>query len=348
MNRFVWLLMFSAALVLSGCTSSAYKEAVASGNAAIEAGNYEKAFNEYSIALAEKETEEAKTVLDFLQLMEEAAFAFEENDFAASMKKYQEIIDTENDGIEIILVIQKTAKEQWTQAQTASEVYAGMTDHMEKGKTELEAKRFEEAIRLFELVSAQKDWDASAFQVLREQAISLTEEAREEKQRYAAAQELDKQLQQATLLLQEEKIDEAIELFAEVSKQQPETVNEDTKAIVGAAQEQLQKAVAKKQKIEKQEQLEKEEKAVTEQAQAEPVALTVDEAKELAADYAGREALKNQNVHLDYDHNRENGEYVFRMYEFVVDNVEAREGHMVTWGFYTVNPITKDVAKLTY
>ena len=53
------------------------------------------------------------------------------------------------------------------------------------------------------------------------------------------------------------------------------------------------------------------------------------------------ETLKQPNLHLNYDHNDENGNYIFQFYEVVI--TENEDGHTATWGWYGVNPSTGEI-----
>ncbi|MEH7414431.1 hypothetical protein V7266_03945, partial [Neobacillus drentensis] len=51
----------------------------------------------------------------------------------------------------------------------------------------------------------------------------------------------------------------------------------------------------------------------------------------------------SQNVKIVYDHDAANGDYIIKVYEFVIDNPSTGEGHTATWGWYGVNKQTKAV-----
>ncbi|MFD2044570.1 hypothetical protein ACFSTA_08565 [Ornithinibacillus salinisoli] len=58
--------------------------------------------------------------------------------------------------------------------------------------------------------------------------------------------------------------------------------------------------------------------------------------------YSG-DPLSNSNVRLEYDHDLENGDYVFLLYEVVINNSETKEGHTATWGWYGIDPVNNYV-----
>jgi tetratricopeptide (TPR) repeat protein len=55
----------------------------------------------------------------------------------------------------------------------------------------------------------------------------------------------------------------------------------------------------------------------------------------------------NQNVKIQFDHENSQGLYVIKVYEVVIDNKDTNEGHTVTWGWYTVNPETKEILEMS-
>lgn len=66
--------------------------------------------------------------------------------------------------------------------------------------------------------------------------------------------------------------------------------------------------------------------------------LTVKEAEQLVKDFI--EIEDYPQLRVEYDHNDEKGDYIFQVYESVED---GQGGHTATWGWYGVNPKTKDV-----
>lgn len=66
--------------------------------------------------------------------------------------------------------------------------------------------------------------------------------------------------------------------------------------------------------------------------------LTVKEAEQLVKDFI--EIEDYPQLRVQYDHNDEKGDYIFQVFESVED---GQGGHIATWGWYGVNPKTKDV-----
>ena len=68
------------------------------------------------------------------------------------------------------------------------------------------------------------------------------------------------------------------------------------------------------------------------------VRLSVKEAEQLVKDFIEIEDYPQLSV--QYDHNDEKGDYIFQVFESVED---GQGGHTATWGWYGVNPKTKEV-----
>lgn len=66
--------------------------------------------------------------------------------------------------------------------------------------------------------------------------------------------------------------------------------------------------------------------------------ITIKEAEQLVKDFIQIEDYPQLRV--QYDHDNEKGDYIFQVFESVED---GQGGHTATWGWYGVNPKTKDV-----
>ncbi|MGE7907046.1 hypothetical protein ACQKNS_21865 [Peribacillus sp. NPDC094092] len=67
--------------------------------------------------------------------------------------------------------------------------------------------------------------------------------------------------------------------------------------------------------------------------------LSKSQAEMLVKDYVDMENF--QNLHIEYDHDSEKGDYIFHVFE--VDELSQKNGHKTTWGWYGVNKKTKEV-----
>ena len=66
--------------------------------------------------------------------------------------------------------------------------------------------------------------------------------------------------------------------------------------------------------------------------------ITMKEAEQLVKDFIQIEDYPQLRV--QYDHDNEKGDYIFQVFESVED---GQGGHTATWGWYGVNPKTKEV-----
>ncbi|OAT81609.1 hypothetical protein A6P54_12605 [Bacillus sp. MKU004] len=82
----------------------------------------------------------------------------------------------------------------------------------------------------------------------------------------------------------------------------------------------------------------------TPKKEAEESEITPAEAEKLVKDEIM--ISNNQNVKIQFDHENSQGLYLIRVYEVVIDNPDTNEGHTVTWGWYTVNPETKEILEM--
>ncbi|WP_347549027.1 hypothetical protein ABFG93_16080 [Pseudalkalibacillus hwajinpoensis] len=67
-----------------------------------------------------------------------------------------------------------------------------------------------------------------------------------------------------------------------------------------------------------------------------PVSLTREEAVQMVKVYAS--VPDHPNVHIDYSYDNDNGDWVYQVYEVVIDDPETKEGHTATWGWFAVDP----------
>ncbi|GAF63839.1 hypothetical protein BTS2_0731 [Bacillus sp. TS-2] len=95
---------------------------------------------------------------------------------------------------------------------------------------------------------------------------------------------------------------------------------------------------------EKEEEVEQDTVSGNQDYEAPPGGLTMDEATNLVADFAG--VSNHQTVQVQYDHENSEGHWVFQVFEVVIDNPDTNEGHSATWGWYVVNPSNGEIYDL--
>ncbi|KMK77018.1 hypothetical protein AB990_05530 [Alkalihalobacillus pseudalcaliphilus] len=69
-----------------------------------------------------------------------------------------------------------------------------------------------------------------------------------------------------------------------------------------------------------------------------------EEAAELVAEFAG--VGDNSSYQVQFDHENDARQWVFQVFEIVITDANTNEGHQTTWGWYSVDPNTKNVVDL--
>lgn len=221
-----------------------------------------------------------------------------------------------------------------------AEQYLTVIDLAEKFMDHTEAEDFDEAIELFEKLKEHPFYNDVAFLIMEtEEKISIVIEKRKEidekieglKELYDP--EVEDMMPSELYLVESEKILEE----EYISKEQIQRVRDFQKA----AKEQAEKLF--KQMDEEKERIEREEQRKLEQQPKKK--LSVEEAKEMLYDYLvtyvySKEALSHPDVYFDFDHENEDGNYIFQVYEVVfTDDI----GHTATWGWFGVDPDTHEI-----
>ena len=49
---------------------------------------------------------------------------------------------------------------------------------------------------------------------------------------------------------------------------------------------------------------------------------------------------------MQFDHENDARQWVFQVFEIVITDANTNEGHQTTWGWYSVDPNTKNVVDL--
>lgn len=156
-------------------------------------------------------------------------------------------------------------------------------------------------------------------------------------------EEMALKLAEGKVLLSQKQFKEAHSLFREVAESnQPSTskLKSEAKKLIDKTVQSEQQA-GKTSETEKPEETDKQ--AETKEA-SESTEFTTDEGKELVAEFI--KMNDSSNLTIQFDREDEKGNYIFQVYEIVIDNPETKEGHTATWGWYSVNPETKEVEDL--
>lgn len=278
-------------LFLVACNSSEYQNYIDAGNDAVHEEDYPEATKNYSKAMAEKDTDEAKQVHSILKKIQDGEEAFQNGNFEQSIALFEEVMEVKEDEPKIIGIIQRDASRYLEESQTALSSYETIAQLIKDGDTKLENSEFDEAIRLYEKAG--------------ETGVTIN----------------------SSKITNTMQVAKALKVKAENAKKDYEQLQ--------AEKAQKVKEEAKKEEVKKQQEQQKSAKISHSEA-AEYVK------KYLIAIY-DEDIFQNPNIHLNYDHDNEHGDYVFQLYEVVIDDPDTKMGHTATWGWYGIDPVNKTV-----
>lgn len=157
-------------------------------------------------------------------------------------------------------------------------------------------------------------------------------------------------------LIEQQKFDEALSIFSAIttqekqypdykvfkdlkdqaSKLEKETINQ--KSVYEAEQ---QKKVAAEEELKRKKAEEERQRKIAKEKEAQNAKVSKEQAKQLVIKYLG--VPNSPNLFVEYNYDNEHGDYVFQVYEVVIDDPVTKEGHHATWGWYAVDPKNKYV-----
>jgi len=165
-------------------------------------------------------------------------------------------------------------------------------------------------------------------------------------------EELEANISKGKVLLEQQKFDEAYtifntlvtqegdypgykifkDLFVKATNLAKETVDKKEAYIV----EQQKKAEEEKQRKIAEENAKKEA-----QKKAQNAKISKEQAIQLVKQHL--KLPNDPNLFIEYQYDNEHGDFVFQVYEVVIDDPKTKEGHTATWGWYGVDPKNKYV-----
>ncbi|QQP13008.1 hypothetical protein FJQ98_02735 [Lysinibacillus agricola] len=176
----------------------------------------------------------------------------------------------------------------------------------------------------------------------------------------AQKEELEANISKGKVLLEQQKFDEAYtifnalvtqegdypsyklfkDLFVQATNLAKETVDKKEAYIV-EQQNKAEEEKKKKAEEEKQRKIAEENAKKEAQKQAQNAKVSKEQAKQLVIQKL--QLPNNPNLFVEYEYDNEHGDYVFHVYEVVIDDPKTKEGHTATWGWYGVDPKNKYV-----
>lgn len=214
-----------------------------------------------------------------------------------------------------------------------------MSAAMSKAMTAYETSDYPTALTLLDKVIKYKTSEPEGEDVYK-QAKELKKEV---SKAIKENEEMTLKLEEGKVLLSQKQYKEAHSLFREVT----ESNQPSTSKLKSEAKKLIDKTVQSEDQtgnISETEKPEETDKQSETKETNESTELTKEEGKELVAEFI--KMNDSSNLTIQFDREDEKGNYIFQVYEIVIDNVETKEGHTATWGWYSVNPKTKEVEDL--
>ncbi|MGG3940858.1 hypothetical protein ABEV54_05265 [Peribacillus psychrosaccharolyticus] len=214
-----------------------------------------------------------------------------------------------------------------------------MSAAMSKAMTAYETSDYPTALTLLDKVIKYKTSESEGKDV-HKQAKELKKEV---SKAIKESEEMTLKLEEGKVLLSQKQYKEAHSLFREVTESnQPSTskLKSEAKKLIDKTV-QSEDQTGNTSETEKPEETDKQSET---KETNESTELTKEEGKELVAEFI--KMNDSPNLTIQFDREDEKGNYIFQVYEIVIDNAETKEGHTATWGWYSVNPKTKEVEDL--
>ncbi|WP_413379856.1 hypothetical protein [Alkalihalobacillus sp. 1P02AB] len=311
----VYILSFLVALLfVTACTSQVYKEHKEEALEAIKEERYEDAKIALESAIEEKEETDDLIILEDVESMIELQLSFNEGDFEKAHSHILDIEGSESDSEETGL-LQEQADVQKDLLLLVETQMNELSDLLADISTLYEEEAYQEAFDRVEGYEVPEEPHAVLEQLLAELGDwkARLEEALET--------EIDEEVEEQEA---EENIEEATE-----EKNEEENTNESN----GASDSDSNSSNSGQDTVSGNDDYESPEGMMSR-----------DDAAELVATFAGIE--NSPNYQVQFDHENDAREWVFQVYEVVIDNPDTSEGHTSTWGWYSVDPETGNVTDL--
>ncbi|MDQ0215287.1 tetratricopeptide (TPR) repeat protein [Oikeobacillus pervagus] len=216
------------------------------------------------------------------------------------------------------------------------------TERMAKSISLYKKGEFEEAVSKSQLILDTKS-EAAALKTLKPQAKSLIAKAKKSEKEL---QKLKEDLESGKKLLRNGQHEEAYELLKKVAKNKVK--HGKGKKMVEAANQLLMDEIEYENQKESIVPVEKKEEIVQKQPEKPKDPVTSVQEKPITQKDAENLVRKHLNlldseIKVRFDHMNEKGDYIIHVYEYVIDDPATQQGHTATWGWYGVNPKTKEI-----
>lgn len=232
--------------------------------------------------------------------------------------------------------------------------YMTASDKMSKASSAYEEGAFDKALSIVAEVFAIKwvEVDEKVINTIEGKAQQLQDEI---ELIVEQEEELQTMIEAIDELLTSNNFDQALALLATYDEEQykkhtstailKDNLRMKKDEVLTAQQQfiQQQEEEEKRQEAERKQKEEAEKKRKIEEQKAKEAAqrLTAAQAEKLVRTHVGADG--KPDVYVNYDHDNENGDYVIQVYNVIITDAATGEGHTATWGWFGVNPKTKEI-----
>ncbi|UOQ43339.1 hypothetical protein MUN89_15620 [Halobacillus salinarum] len=317
MKRRIFGILFL--FILCGCNTQAYNEGMEDFEKLLEDQKFDKANVKLSEVLEIKETKEAKEIQNNLESLLYAIETEEEGDLESAKLLYGDITKTANENnLKEISVIKRYSSQQQEKIIDWIMEESSVQKTIEDANSYAEENKYTKGIDLLTNLSNEKTDHPNKNSLHKKitEALTRLEDSKEAYDKEQKAKE-QKEAEEQRLAAEAEAKRKAEQEAAKKAKEKEEQKQADEKTNGSEGKETSENKTDSTKST----------KLTKEQAKANVVA------------YA-QVPIENPNVVVEYELNNENGDWVYHVYEIVIDNPETKEGHTATWGWYAVDPNT--------
>ncbi|MBX0358958.1 hypothetical protein [Halobacillus sp. Nhm2S1] len=305
--------------ILCACSNQKYNDGMQDLELLLEEQKFDQAEAKLSEVIEVKETEENTVTQNLLESLLYAIETESDNELASAKLLYEDILKYNNEhNYKTISIIKRYANQSHEQINSWITHEDKINESIQTAFSYAEENEYEDALTLLNELKNEKTTHPNKKELMSNVDSSI-ESVENNKRDYEAEQmELKK--------AEEERL---AKLEAEKKAQEAARKKEEEEAKLKAEKE----AQAEKEKEKEKEQQKESNEEST------PSNLSKEQAAGYVVEYA-QVPIDNPNVFVEYDHDNQHGDWVYQVYEVVIDNPETKEGHTATWGWYAVDPNT--------
>lgn len=297
-------------------------------NKLLQDHEFNKANKRLVEVIEKKDTDEAQEIHNVLESLIFAEQTVEEGDLDSAEVLLDDIAEAENDGnYKEISIMKRYATQEKKQIKEWKEEKISIANALEEATSYGESNEYDKGITLLTKFS-EKPLTHPEKEALTEDIAEALKILNKDKKTYDEAQKA-----KAEKVAEEKRI-------AEEAQAKKEAEEKRLAEEAQAQKEAKEKKKAEQAAAKKEEESEEKSTQSNDEGRAnDNVEITKEMGREYVIAYA-QVPIENPNVFVEYDHDNENGDWVYRVYEVVIDVPETKEGHTATWNWYAVDPST--------